>query len=114
MLGLSRDRRSPDGRETDRRGREDALQRLISALDTVLDKSHDASNALSTVLINVEVLRKSLAGPAGANARQDDIGELMDDLAAGLARLRTLVEETRTVGRDALGGVSGAPGTRDV
>jgi hypothetical protein len=75
--------------------------RLSDALDGVLRKTHDASNALSTALINAEMLRKGFDATRRGERPRDDLPELTAELESGLARLRELVEETKAIVRAA-------------
>jgi len=64
----------------------------------VLQTTHDASNALSTALINAELLRKSTEARNRGEHMPIDERETAEELTRQLVRLRSLVEETREVG----------------
>jgi signal transduction histidine kinase len=74
------------------------VSRLSGAMLQVLQTTHDASNALSTALINAEVLRKASEARARGEGVRVDEQETAEDLSRQLVRLRGLVEEARQVG----------------
>lgn len=75
------------------------LRRLSGAMLEVVRTTHDASNALTTALINAEILRKS--SEARLRGEPSGVDELRTavDLSEQLERLRGLVEKARQVGR---------------
>jgi signal transduction histidine kinase len=79
----------------DERGRD--VSRLNDAILRILQNNHDASNALSTALLNAQMLVQNLddlGDDDGAERFKDLSGDLLDSLL----RLRSLVDETRAVG----------------
>jgi signal transduction histidine kinase len=74
------------------------VSRLSGAMLHVLETTHDASNALSTALINAELLRKSTEARSRGERLQIDEWNTAEELTRQLVRLRSLVEETREVG----------------
>lgn len=74
------------------------VSRLSGAMLHVLQTTQDASNALSTALINAELLSKASEARKRGERVPIDENETSHELTRQLVRLRSLVEETREVG----------------
>src|SRR5262245_711141 len=85
--------------------RSSRVQRLSSALLEILERNHDASSALSTSLINADVLVQLCKGGTPNAADGDELLEIATGLRDAMRRLQRIVEETRRLGQES-GGIA--------
>ncbi len=76
------------------------VQRLSAALLGVVERNHDAGNALSTSLLAADFLVDATKSEARDERDRDESHDVAIGLRAALARLKDLVDDTRRLGRD--------------
>jgi two-component system C4-dicarboxylate transport sensor histidine kinase DctB len=75
------------------------LRRLSAALLGILERNHDASNALSTSLLSANFLVDVTKTEPLDERERDEAHEVAVQLRAALARLKGLVDDTRRLGK---------------
>ena len=80
--------------------RANELQRISSALLGVLQRNHDAGNALTTSLLAADFLLNATKNEARDERDRDESHDVAIGLRAALVRLKGLVDDTRRLGHD--------------
>jgi len=70
-------------------------------LSEICGTNHDAANALSSVLINVDMLQELLEGQALNTDIADDIHNITADLSESTKKLKVLIDQGREKGKEA-------------
>ena len=78
--------------------RSSELRRLSAALLEILERNHDASNALSTSLLSAEFLVAITKSEPADERERDEAHDVALQLQSALSRLKRLVDDTRRVG----------------
>jgi signal transduction histidine kinase len=79
--------------------RAEEVQRRSSAFTEVIAFNHDISNALAGARLNADILAGIGASGSGPVNRADFIA-MVDDICAGLSRVKRVLHESRRIGRD--------------
>jgi signal transduction histidine kinase len=80
--------------------RSSELHRLSGALFEILERNHDASNALSSSLLNADLLVELTKRGAQADAEDDELHDVAGGMREDLLRLKRAVDDARQLVQD--------------